>query len=235
MFCNLSIRTRQQIDLLLSAKHCNNFSHVLQQKQQLCSISDLTRSVTTAPTALASLFRFHQLAGTHIHTGPCHSTDCLLTDRHKLRPRTLICHVIPYRKFSVLLFYLNSKFVYFCISYIHFSRQILLCDLIRIWNSFYIFSVITFTVLTQSQFSFSQELTAQQVLQGEQKSITTIYNLYRRTQEHSLFLDFITVLRHVSVIQGDHNQVRIYNYKGKEVLRRRHPLLHENINYFTIP
>jgi hypothetical protein len=45
-------------------------------------------------------------------------------------------------------------------------------------------------------------------------NISAIY-----TDEHnmSLFLDFITALRHVSIIQGNHHQIKIQNCKGKEV------------------
>jgi hypothetical protein len=64
---------------------------------------------------------------------------------------------------------------------------------------------------------------------------TSISSLYGQTQKHSLFFYFITVLRHVSVVQGDRHQVRIQNYKGKEVLRRGPPHLHSNGNYFKIP
>jgi hypothetical protein len=48
---------------------------------------------------------------------------------------------------------------------------------------------------------------------------TTVSNLCRQIQQITLFLNFISVLQHVSVIRGDPHQVKIHNCKGKEVLR----------------
>jgi hypothetical protein len=54
-------------------------------------------------------------------------------------------------------------------------------------------------------------------------TVSTICNLHRQRQQNSLFLDFVTVLRHVSAVQGYHHQVRIHNCKGNEGLRRKPP------------